>query len=391
MSEKLNNIYHPSNCLSQQQLFDYIDNKLNHQQKRLVEHHLLDCELCSDALEGLSMLKNREIAFTATQQLQAEFIPVDIKVIPLNWFERNYKFMAAASILLLIGFGFYFFQIVSTKETQVAEVVTKSTNSEIEKSVQPITSTKETANKVLTEKQATPPTPPTIVKRNIENERPAATGEKTLKPSDKAPVAVSESAPEATGPSQLADKIIQAEADQEEEFAKSGGIARNSTADDAYKKEEFANSKSKTLREEDSEKSREAKKTSNVDVNKKDKTISTASEERAIPNTPAAEIQNAAPTDLAITAPTYPGGEKAMQAFILKNKKACEACSAKVKVNFIVEANGNLSNIEVKEQTTACACAITEAKRLVASMPKWNPGESRGTKQASLWYIIITF
>ena len=52
-------IYSPTDCLSEKMLFDYIDNKLNQKERHIVEKHLLDCEMCSDALEGLEMVTDR--------------------------------------------------------------------------------------------------------------------------------------------------------------------------------------------------------------------------------------------------------------------------------------------------------------------------------------------
>ena len=52
-------IYNPTDCLSEKMLFDYIDNKLNQKERHIVEKHLLDCEMCSDALEGLEMVTDR--------------------------------------------------------------------------------------------------------------------------------------------------------------------------------------------------------------------------------------------------------------------------------------------------------------------------------------------
>ena len=51
-------IYNPTDCLSEKMLFDYIDNKLNQKERHIVEKHLLDCEMCSDACI-YSIYKNR--------------------------------------------------------------------------------------------------------------------------------------------------------------------------------------------------------------------------------------------------------------------------------------------------------------------------------------------
>lgn len=397
MSEKLNNIYHPSACLSQQQLFDYIDNKLDKHQRLVFEHHLLDCELCSDAMEGLSMLKNREIAFTASEKLKAEFISADKKIISINWFERNYKLMAAASVLLLIGFGIYFFQVVSNKDAQVAEVITQKPISEIEKNVGAIESKKNTPITEPAIDNETASTPKIIEKNNSENRGPSLRT-KAMKPSEIEQIAASEqvtalSAPLEKAPVALDDKITRSESVVlGEEVSKNGGISSNTASDVTYSKDQEEDSSNKKAKgEEDARKISETQKSAKPFANNQDKKQSTTSERSTISQAPSVAGQTTESSDISITAPTYHGGEKAMQAFISKNKKACEGCTANVKVDFIVEADGSINNIEVKGQVATCACATIEAKRLVALMPKWNPGEVRGNKQAALTYVIITF
>ena len=45
-----------SNCLSPEQMKLYLQNVLSPAEKRAVENHLLECEFCSDAMEGLKQL-----------------------------------------------------------------------------------------------------------------------------------------------------------------------------------------------------------------------------------------------------------------------------------------------------------------------------------------------
>jgi hypothetical protein len=50
----INNIFKASACLTEAELKAYISQKLEGEELHRVECHLLDCELCSDAVEGLS-------------------------------------------------------------------------------------------------------------------------------------------------------------------------------------------------------------------------------------------------------------------------------------------------------------------------------------------------
>jgi len=60
MSDKHNKIFTLSECPTHQMLRDYLDEKLSHDVKHQVEKHLLDCCMCSDELEGLSLMKEKD-------------------------------------------------------------------------------------------------------------------------------------------------------------------------------------------------------------------------------------------------------------------------------------------------------------------------------------------
>ncbi len=101
MSKELKyNLYSPGDCLSGQQLFDYIGQRLSPKEEHIVEKHLLDCELCSDALEGLRMVKDRERIGVINQLVKERIAAPQKKIIPFN-----YRTVAsiAAGLLLLIG------------------------------------------------------------------------------------------------------------------------------------------------------------------------------------------------------------------------------------------------------------------------------------------------
>ena len=59
MNNKLNKIFSKTDCISEKMLNNYHDDKLSAKEKHSVEKHLIDCELCTDELEGLSLLKDK--------------------------------------------------------------------------------------------------------------------------------------------------------------------------------------------------------------------------------------------------------------------------------------------------------------------------------------------
>jgi hypothetical protein len=46
-------------CLTEKAMYDYIDSKLTEAESHAVEKHLLDCAFCSEAMEGLELVKDR--------------------------------------------------------------------------------------------------------------------------------------------------------------------------------------------------------------------------------------------------------------------------------------------------------------------------------------------
>lgn len=94
------------NCLSQDELFRYIDGKLSPAAMHAAEKHMLDCDLCSDAFEGLQLVRNREKA--------SAFIPPAAKTEPEPEKESDpvilplyrkpaFWYSAAASVILVLG------------------------------------------------------------------------------------------------------------------------------------------------------------------------------------------------------------------------------------------------------------------------------------------------
>lgn len=114
MKNNLNNIFSESECLSEEMLYKYLEDKLTAKEKYIVENHLQSCEFCSDALEGLSLLKNVEEAKSMIGEIKNEIINKSFtKKNKIIWFDYRVKLAVAASIILLIGISFllrYYFK-----------------------------------------------------------------------------------------------------------------------------------------------------------------------------------------------------------------------------------------------------------------------------------------
>lgn len=92
--------------------------------------------------------------------------------------------------------------------------------------------------------------------------------------------------------------------------------------------------------------------------------------------------------------PTYPGGEQALLQFLAKSikyppKSVEKKEQGKVKVTFIVEKDGSLSNFKV---TTSVSPALdAEALRVLKLMSKWTPGKDKGKTVRVQMTVPVTF
>ena len=85
---KIKNIFNHTECLSEDMLTKYISGKLSPAQKHELEKHLLDCEMCSDAVEGMSMISDKnkipKITSELNKKIQHRVEKKEVKVIFLQ-------------------------------------------------------------------------------------------------------------------------------------------------------------------------------------------------------------------------------------------------------------------------------------------------------------------
>lgn len=93
-------------------------------------------------------------------------------------------------------------------------------------------------------------------------------------------------------------------------------------------------------------------------------------------------------------APAFPGGQKAMMEYLMKNIKYPAVCQeagiqGRVIVSFVVNKDGTIQNVEVLRGVHEKLDA--EAVRVVKSMPAWSPGEQQGRKVRSKFQLPVFF
>ena len=92
--------------------------------------------------------------------------------------------------------------------------------------------------------------------------------------------------------------------------------------------------------------------------------------------------------------PEFPGGYKAMTAYIAKNLRYPDAARAdgiegKVYVRFVVTKTGEISNVEVQRSVHPLLDA--EAVRVVKTMPKWIPGKQNRRNVDVYFSVPVAF
>jgi hypothetical protein len=140
------NIWTPSSCISQSQLLNYIRQNLDRDEVYLVESHLNDCPICSDAIDSLM-----EIDIQGTEQsltdiksdleqriLDRHPVTKSTPIVRMPFMEteqhkpvivikstNRYRWMVAASILLFMGLGGYsIYSFIKSQDHQLAHQTT---------------------------------------------------------------------------------------------------------------------------------------------------------------------------------------------------------------------------------------------------------------------------
>ncbi len=104
MDNQVHNIFSGSGCPSHERLREYFEGRLSENDKHLIEKHLVDCEMCSDELEGMLAMKDPEKLDLIVEELNAEIDSVKSKRM---WFDFRYRNIAAAAIfIILVGTAF---------------------------------------------------------------------------------------------------------------------------------------------------------------------------------------------------------------------------------------------------------------------------------------------
>ncbi|MDF1675951.1 MAG: hypothetical protein P1U44_09575 [Vicingaceae bacterium] len=102
MKELHNHIFSATTCISKETMMKYIKHQLSKKELHEVEKHMLDCDLCSDAMAGMKYATNSATILAIDNKIDNR-----ISTGESNPFFRRGWLMAAASLVAII-FGAYF-------------------------------------------------------------------------------------------------------------------------------------------------------------------------------------------------------------------------------------------------------------------------------------------
>lgn len=95
----MKSIFTTSNCLSRQQISDYLTNQADQAMISQIENHLLDCPLCASAVDGFAQQADASAAIQRTKQLD-----YTNRTPTVRWL-RPLKAVASVAALAAISFG----------------------------------------------------------------------------------------------------------------------------------------------------------------------------------------------------------------------------------------------------------------------------------------------
>lgn len=93
--------------------------------------------------------------------------------------------------------------------------------------------------------------------------------------------------------------------------------------------------------------------------------------------------------------PEFAGGQVAFAKYLRENlrtpkenQRAC--CMGKVYIRFVIETNGEISQVEIKKGMTGmCEAWNKEAINLVKNMPPWKPATHQGKRVKCYYHLPI--
>ena len=99
MKNLQNHIFSTTTCISKETMLKFINKQLSQKELHQVQTHLIDCDFCSEALEGMAHAKNPSVLFTIDHLIDKRTTQKSSSIARM--------FLVAASVLLFVVGGYY--------------------------------------------------------------------------------------------------------------------------------------------------------------------------------------------------------------------------------------------------------------------------------------------
>lgn len=103
----MNSIFQQTDCLSPKELENYLQHNLKGAALFKVENHLLDCELCSAAVEGFSSSDDWATELELSQSIDFGAVPETTKVVQMPLIRRAIAVAAMVGLPLVAGLWYW--------------------------------------------------------------------------------------------------------------------------------------------------------------------------------------------------------------------------------------------------------------------------------------------
>lgn len=154
MNPDYNKIFIQSSCLTNSEMIEYLSGKLSEKDKRRIEIHIADCEMCNDELEGLSNMKNINdlplIISSINNEIDLKIQEIFFNAATVSSKKFNLKriLSVAASVALLITIGFVINNLANETSDNLAQSEI-SINETFEKEAEIIFEEEKTVDEVI--------------------------------------------------------------------------------------------------------------------------------------------------------------------------------------------------------------------------------------------------
>lgn len=372
-----------SNCVPQETLIKYIKGELSGPEMNAVEKHIAGCPMCSDELEGLSLLEQpddiKNITHSINQRIEESISQRDKN------FWHSTQLRVAASILLLIAVSgvIYFMSTLKSPSETISELI-------------------------MLEQEATPDDSLEMEVEDSEEIIPLTRSEE-IKPKDEIRTEPAKPREEKRVLPTQPEEVVLEDLDSDLMLADAPATkAAETIAETRLEQAMGASAPSTASRKKDTSPAR-AKKPQALNIIVFDDHI--VEEKVAILdssvgkdystiiafgiNTLEEEIEEEEIFLIVEKMPSFQGGDSSkFMEYISKNLKYPEAAAeksiqGKVFISFVVEEDGSVTNVKVVKGVDPLI--DEEAVRVVKSSPKWEPGKQRGKLVRVQFTFPVTF